>query len=143
MDNGSKAAIVGLTLEHTSYDLYKALMEGVTYELMLNVKHLEAAGINPDTLYATGGGASSSVWLQIKADVLGKKIVALSAKEAGAAGTCMLVAVSMGICSNLHEAKKLFVKEKKTYIPDADMHEKYAKLYEAYKKMYPSVREIL
>ena len=31
MDNESKAVIVGLTLEHTNADLYKAVMEGVTY----------------------------------------------------------------------------------------------------------------
>ena len=118
MDNGSKAAMIGLTLEHTDADIYKALMEGVTYEIMTNIEHLESFGIRPEKLYATGGGASSDVWLQIKADILNRPVTALLAKEAGACGTCMMAGVAIGIYKDLYEAKTVFVKEKKTFIPD-------------------------
>lgn len=143
MDNYSKAAIIGLTLEHTSSDIYKALMEGVTYEIMYNIEHLEGFGIKPEKLYATGGGASSDVWLQIKADILARPVTALAAKEAGACGTCMMVSVALGLYDNLHEAKKFFVKEKKTFVPNAQNAQTYKKLYEAYKKIYTSVRGIV
>ena len=83
MDNGSKAAIIGLTLEHKASDIYQAVMEGVTYEIMINIDKLQQFGINPKKLFATGGGASSDVWLQIKADILNRPITALLAKEAG------------------------------------------------------------
>ena len=143
MDNGSKAAMIGLTLEHTSADIYKALMEGVTYEMMTNIEHLEGFGIKLDKLIATGGGASSDVWLQIKADVLNRPIAALSAKEAGALGTCMMVCVAVGIFKDLYEAKEVFVKEKKTFIPNQEKVKKYQKIYEAYKKIYDAVRPII
>ncbi len=143
MDNGSKAAILGLTLEHTDADLYKALMEGVTYEIMTNIEHLETFGITPKKLYATGGGASSDVWLQIKADILNRSITSLDAKEVGACGTCMMVGVAMGIYKNLYEAKEFFVKEKKTYTPCADNVEKYKKYYTAYKNIYRAIRPII
>lgn len=143
MDNGSKAAMVGLTLEHTNADIYKALMEGVTYEIMANIEHLESFGINLKKLYATGGGASSDVWLQIKADILGRPVAALSAKEAGACGTCMMAGVATGIYKDLYEAKKNFVKEKRTFVPNTDNAEKYKKYYQAYKKIYSSVRPIV
>lgn len=143
MDNGSKAAMVGLTLEHTNADIYKALMEGVTYEIMTNIEHLESFGINLKKLYATGGGASSDVWLQIKADILGRPVVALLAKEAGTCGTCMMTGVATGIYKDLYEAKKYFVKEKKTFVPNPDNSEKYKKYYQAYKKIYSSVRPIV
>ncbi len=96
MDNGSKAAIIGLSLEHKSEDIYKALMEGVTYEIMTNIEHLESFGIKPEKLYATGGGAASDVWLQIKADILHRPVTALQAKEVGACGTCMMTGVAIG-----------------------------------------------
>lgn len=143
MDNGSKAAMIGLTLEHTSADIYKALMEGVTYEIMTNIEHLESFGINLDKLFATGGGASSDVWLQIKADVLNRPIAALSAKEAGASGTCMMVCVAIGIFKDLYEAKDAFVKEKKTFMPNQENVKKYQKIYGAYKKIYDAVRPII
>ena len=143
MDNGSKAAMIGLTLEHTDADIYKALMEGVTYEIMTNIEHLESFGIKPEKLYATGGGASSDVWLQIKADILNRPVTALLAKEAGACGTCMMAGVAIGTYRDLYEAKSVFVKEKKTFVPDSGSAKKYQKCYNAYKKIYDAVRPIV
>ena len=116
-------------------------MEGVTYEMMINVTHLESFGIVPEKLYATGGGAASEVWLQIKADILNRPVTAMSAKEVGACGTCMLVGVAMGVYKDLFEAKEYFVKEKKTFVPGENS--KYKKYFEAYKKIYGAVRPII
>ena len=143
MDNGSKAAMMGLTLEHTDADIYKALMEGVTYEIMTNIEHLESFGIKPKKLFATGGGAMSDVWLQIKADILNRPVTALLAKEAGTCGTCMMTGVAVGIYKDLYEAKSVFVKEKKTFIPNVKKVEKYRKIYNAYKNIYNAVRPII
>lgn len=143
MDSGSKAAILGLTLETTSADIYKALMEGVTYEMLMNLEGVKIGSIEPEKLYATGGGASSKVWLQIKADILNRPIIALDAKEAGACGTCMLVGVAVGLYKDLYEAKKYFVKEKKTYVPNPEKAKQYAKYFEAYKSVYKNVRPII
>ena len=143
MDNASRAAIVGLSLEHTAEDLYKALMEGVTYEIMTNLEHLSTFGITPSSLYATGGGARSEVWLQIKADILGKPITSLLAKEVGAVGTCMLVGRAIGLYRDLDEAKSRFVRTGKTYCPDPTRFQKYQSLYAAYRKLYGAVRPIV
>lgn len=143
MDNSSKAAVLGLTLEHTSADIYKALMEGVTYEIMTNIEHLEGFGINLKKLIATGGGASSPVWLQIKADILNRPVTALLAKEAGACGTCMMTAVAIGLYDNLYDAKEIFVKEKETFAPNPTNADKYKKYYGAYKDIYSAVRPIV
>ena len=143
MDNGSKAAMIGLTLEHTKADIYKALMEGVTYEIMTNVEHLEGFGIILNKLFATGGGASSDIWLQIKADILNRPVTALAAKEAGTCGTCMMVGVAVGIYKDLYEARNVFVKEKKTFMPNPHKSEKYQKYYEAYKSVYNAVKTIV
>lgn len=143
MDNGSKAAFLGVTLETTGADFYKALMEGVTYEMMTNIRHLESFGIKPEKLYATGGGASSKVWLQIKADILNLPVVSLNAKEAGACGTCMMVGVATGLFSDLFEAKKYFVQENETFMPNKDRVAVYGKYYNAYRKIYDAVRPII
>ncbi len=143
MDTSSKAAILGLTLEHTKYDIYKALMEGVTYEMMTNMEHLKSFGIGIDKLVATGGGALSDVWLQIKADVLNKQITTITAKEVGTAGTCMLTAVASGVFKDLNEAKERFVKENKICVPNAQNTEIYSKQYSRYKKIYTLTKEII
>ena len=143
MDTGSRAAMIGLTLEHTNKDIYKALMEGVTYEIMLNLEHLEAADIKLESLYATGGGASSPVWLQIKADILNRPITAIDAKEVGALGTCMLAGCAVGAFADLYEARNIFVKMKKTFTPNPEYAKIYSERYKAYRRIYEAVRPIV
>lgn len=143
MDNGSRAAMIGLNLETSGEDIYKALMEGVAYEVMMNLEHLGNGGIAPRELYATGGGSSSPVWLQIKADILGVPITVIDAKEAGALGCCMLAAVAVGAIDSLEAAKEKFVKVGKTYCPREECSELYRKYYKAYKEVYDSVRPIV
>ena len=43
----------------------------------------------------------------------------------------------------LEEAKKIFVSEKKQYVPDCEKAEIYEKKYSAYKKLYSAVRPII
>ncbi len=143
MDPLSKAVFLGITLETTKPDIYKAIMEGVTYEMLLNIKILQDSGIVLNKLYATGGGATSPVWLQMKANILGIPITALDAPEAGAAGTVMLTGICAGIFNDLKEAKRIMVKEGKTYFPDPEKHQKHMMIFSRYKKIYNAVRDIL
>lgn len=118
-------------------------MEGVTYEIMTNLEHMESFGINPEVLFAAGGGASSDIWLQIKADILNRPITSLLAKEVGACGTCMLAGVAAGAFRDIHEAKNILVKYGKTYTPNSKNTARYRKNFEAYKKIYKNVRPII
>jgi xylulokinase len=143
MDSGSKGAIIGLTLSHTQRDIFCALMEGVCFEMRLNMDCLNSAGINFQSLRAAGGGANSKVWMQMKADILNIPVTVLQSAEAGAVGSAMMAGVAAGIFDSLRSAAKIFVQEKETYYPRAEMHEKYNKIYEKYKKLYPAVRPLM
>ncbi len=94
MDYGSKGAIIGLTISHTQQDIFAGIMEGVCYEMALNVKRLNKAGIGFDKLRATGGGANNKTWMQMKANVLKMPVTALNSVEAGAAGSAMIEVVN-------------------------------------------------
>ncbi len=143
MDMGAKGAVIGLTVEHTTSDLYRAMMEGVAYEMMLNMEYLEKAGIRPEKLRATGGGASSEVWMQMKADVLNIPVTSLGSAEAGAAGCAMMAGIAAGVFGSLEEAAKKLVSEKKTYYPRKEQHDIYRKHYERYRQVYRAVRPLL
>ena len=60
MDTGSKGAILGLDLSTPVREIYLACLEGVAYEMRVNMEHLAEAGVAFDRLVATGGGAKSS-----------------------------------------------------------------------------------
>lgn len=143
MDNDSKGAIIGLTTDTKSSDIYQALMEGVTYEMYLNMERLTEAGINIEKIRATGGGAASHLWLQMKADILNKPIISLGAAQSGTLGCIMLAGLACNIFSSMEEAERIFVKEKQTYYPNPQKHEEYQKLYKKYKHLYSAVKSIL
>ena len=142
MDTDSKAAMVGITLETTKFDIYKALMEGTSYEMLLNFNTLKEFTGDVKEIRATGGGATSDVWLQIKADILNAKIVSLDCKEVGAAGTAAITGKAIGIYDDLKETVKKMVPTRKEFIPNTLNTEKYKELFNKYKDLYSSVKKL-
>ncbi len=140
MDIGSRGAIVGLTTEVDAATLYRACMEGVAYEMRVNYEALDGSGIRFRKLNATGGGAKSKAWMQMKADVLNLPITALKISDAGTVGSAMLTGVAIGLYTGLEDAARHMVQEAETYQPRPDMHEKYMRVYERYKMLYQAVR---
>lgn len=143
MNGEAKGAIIGMTLDTSNKDIYKALMEGVTYEMRLNIEKLSEAGIQIESIRATGGGASSEIWLQIKADILKKPIVSLGAAQSGTLGCIMLAGVACGMYKSMEEAESIFVRLNKTYYPNEIMSKKYDELYEKYKNVYSLVKAVM
>ena len=143
MDTGSKGAILGLTTASTAADIYRACMEGVAYEMRLNYEALSGSGIRFEKLHATGGGARSKVWMQMKADVLNLPITALKTADAGTVGSAMLTGIAVGRFANLEDAAARMVQEMETYGPREEMHKKYMKIYERYKAVYKAVRPLM
>lgn len=137
MDINAKAAVIGLTFEHTKFDFYKALMEGTAFEILLNLETLKRFAIAPKELVATGGGARSDVWLQIKADILGLPVTALQGEEIGAAGTAYLAGKTLGLFSGGMAPVK-----RKTFYPNAENHTQYLKQFETYRKLYSSIKNL-
>ena len=143
MDTGSKGAILGLTTEVTAPVIYRACMEGVAYEMRLNYEALAGSGIHFRKLHATGGGAKSRVWMQMKADILGLPITALKTADAGTVGSAMLTGIAVGLFTDLSDAAAHMVQETETYLPRPEMHEKYMQVYARYRQVYQAVRPLM
>ena len=130
---------MGLTFEHTKTDIYKALMEGTAYEIALNLEILKKHGLSARTVIATGGGARSDVWLQIKADVLGLAVTALDGKEIGGAGTAIMAGRAVGV----YDENTILAKPRKTFYPDEKRHAYYKNQIEKYRKIYAAAKEVM
>ena len=143
MDPGSRGAILGLSVENTQEDIYAACMEGVCYEMRLNIDLLREAGVEVKTLRATGGGAKSRAWMQMKADILNIPITALRTEEAGATGSAMLVGIACGVFKDLAHAAEVMVATAETYSPRAEVHSAYEDVYARYTKLYNAVRPLV
>ncbi len=142
MDPDAKGAVVGLTLKTTQGEFYRALMEGVAYEMMYNMERLETAGISIGSLTAVGGGARSDVWLQIKADLFDIPVCTLDLDEAGTCGAALIAAVATGVFPDMKTGHEKMVNTRKYFEPVAQNHDKYMHNYIKYKRMYESVKKI-
>lgn len=142
MDTSAKGAILGLDINTTSSEIYRSMLEGVTYEMALNMEYLQMAGININTLRAVGGGAKSDLWLQIKADIMQRKVERLSINEAGTLGTAILAGVATGVYKSLKEASNSLIKVKKEFYPNPKFKKVYEENFNRYKKIYKNIRNI-
>ena len=89
-DVSVKGAILGLDMSTTREEIMKALLEGVAFEIKLNLDILRESGYEVKELRVIGGGARSARHVQLKADVTGMPITVLDVTEAGCMGVAML-----------------------------------------------------
>ncbi len=140
LDENSRGAILGLTLGSSRFDILRAILESLSFEMRLNVELLEEFGIPVSDFRATGGGARSAVWLKMKADILRKPIFTLETGEAVALGTAILAGLGSGLFGNCEEGVKNMVRIKEKILPrQKDIYEKH---YRIYRKVYNQLKGI-
>ncbi|MGI6705965.1 MAG: FGGY-family carbohydrate kinase [Clostridia bacterium] len=142
MDTEARGAIVGLHIDTTAEDIIMAILEGITFEIMVNVEKLEEAGIRIGELRAVGGLARSATFLQLKADMMGRKITTLHISEAGTLGVAILAGTAAGVYRSIEDAVDKLVRVKKTFYPDEKLHRIYMEKFQTYKRIYPAVKDI-
>jgi len=139
MNPDAKGTVYGFTLNTRASQLYRALMEGITYEMRYNLECLKEAGIPVHSLRAVGGGAKSDLWLQIKADIMNMPIERLNVNEAGTMGNIILAGKASGVYRSYEEAVKTLVKPVRVFEPNRANQPLYTEQYERYKKLSQAV----
>jgi sugar (pentulose or hexulose) kinase len=137
----SKGAIIGFSGEHTRKHVYRAIIEGIGYELRrlgeLMVKH---SGNAITELRVGGGGSQSDEIMQITADIFGLPAMRMHTSNLAALGAAIDAAVTLGIHKSFQEAVKRMVRVKRTFQPVDENVRIYDRLFrEVYIKMYPAL----
>ena len=122
----AKGCFLGLTMEHKRAHFVRSILEAVACMLKANLDYL---GVTSNEIRSTGGGASSPLWCQIKADMTGKNIAVLEKGETACLGSGILAGVGVGIFSDVKSVCERTVKIKKVYTPSGD---DYTDCYNAY-----------
>jgi xylulokinase len=137
-DTQTKGAILGLRLGTTRGEVLRALLEGVAFEMKLNLALLEQSGSPLGCLIATGGGSRSARLIQLKADVLGRPIRVNAQPEAGCLGAAMLC-ISALTGEPVREVAARLSSAKDAVEPDARRSAQYAARMEVYRRAYAAV----
>ena len=137
----SKGSLIGLNLSTQKVDIFKALVEGLVFEIAFNIELAGKCGLNIEELRAVGGGSQSDYWLTLKSSVINKPIKQMGISEAGCLATMMLAGKGTGLFS-IEEAVASFVKVNKEFTPDKSLRKKYQAKFEKYKKIYHLISEL-
>lgn len=133
---------MGFTFATSRTDLAKAILEGLTFELRLNLDLLRDGGVAIDALRAVGGGARSRLWLQLQADVTGIPVMAPRVTEAAAFGAVLLAGSGSGVFASASEAADRFLELTECFEPDAARHAAFSRSFELYREVYPALAPI-
>jgi xylulokinase len=137
-----RGAWIGFSFSHGQEHFYRAILESVAYEYAYYLKILKELipQLNLTEARVIGGGAQSSLWNQIKADVLGVPYLRLARTEFGTWGSAMVAGKAAGIYDDLAEvAYDHAVAAGKPTEPDLEKHYRY----EVHVKKYIDLQETL
>lgn len=132
----ARGTITGLTIHTKAEEIYRAILEGMAFQMYLSYERLKILGTQMERIVVTGGGAASELTLQIRADVFNMKVLSLENEESGTLGCMLMAAAGTGAYTSLEEGIGRAVKIKKEFLPDQKRHEYYMGKFEKYKKLY-------
>jgi xylulokinase len=138
-DPDARGAFTGLSLRHDRGALARATLEGVAYGLRDSLELLRELGVRPDVGRASGGGATSDLWLRIVASVLGLPLERTESEEGSAFGAALLAGVRAGVFEDAADAVARCVRVRDRIEPDADWAPAYERGYERYRLLYPTL----
>jgi xylulokinase len=143
LDTTSRGAFLGMTFATSQADMAKAILEGLTFELRINLDLLRESGIKIEELHAVGGGARSDIWLQLKSDICQMLLSVPRVTEAACLGAAVLASVGAGDYDCINSALQEAVEVDRTIMPSSQNVEAYKRRYELYLELYPKLISLL
>jgi xylulokinase len=144
-DNNPKARGVffGVDLGTKKIHFIRSIYESVAFLLRENTELIEQiSGNSISEIRSLGGGSKSKIWLQIKADVTGKKIISMTENECTSLGVAIIGGVATGMFKNAEEASKSANTPKDYFEPNRDLFTKYQKGYFVYREIYKRLKTL-
>ena len=99
-----RGCFIGMRPDTTHKQMTLAIMEGVAFALRDCVEMAKASGLDISVSKICGGGAKSSIWKKILANVLGIPVYVLNVEEGPAYGAAILAMVGANEYENLDGA---------------------------------------
>lgn len=141
IEPAARGVFWGVSLDTGLPEMYRAILEGITFEMAYNLERLEHYNAAPKRLYACGGGARSRVWLQIKADIWNREILPVKTEETGAMGSAILGFAAVTGEKDRCELAKKFVRIGEPIRPNPENVELYQMKYQKFKRLRKLILE--
>lgn len=135
-DPDVRGMFYGLSLRHTPYHLYRAILESICYGTELIMDVFRKGGMQPEGIYISGGAVKSELWTQMHADVCNLPIYIPKVTEGPCLGSAILGAVAAGVYDKIETAANSMVTIERKIEPDQTKHEEYLFYCNKYAEFY-------
>lgn len=137
----SKGALIGFSGEHTRKHVYRAIIEGIGYELRKLGELIATHSGSPITeLRIGGGGSRSDEIMQITADIFGLPAMRMHTSNLSALGAAIDAAVALRVHTGFAQAAERMVRVQDAFQPARENAAIYDRLFrEVYVKMYDTL----
>jgi len=123
-------SVMGLREIHTRGHFFRALLEGIAFDLRRGKEILEkATGSKINKIYVGGGGARAELAVTILADVLGVPAAKPTSEELAARGAAIVTTLGLGLYATPKEAISAMVKKAPVIKPNKGRMAVYDNLY--------------
>jgi xylulokinase len=143
LDAVSKGFWIGHDWSHGSAHFYRSLLESFSYDFALALASMDRIypELNISEIRMIGGGAKSSLWAQMNADVTQKTYCTVKMKDVSMWGAVLLAGHGIGLFTDLKETATRMAVIDKTYKPDPEKGKTYKKYQDIYREFLVSMKD--
>ena len=139
-DPNLRGSFVGAAMRHGKAHFLRALLEGVAYSLRDCFRTILELGLQVDDIRLIGGGAKSTLWSQIIADVFARPVIRPAGCDASF-GAALLAGVGVGLFGSEAEAVRTCTKVRDVIQPNPDTVRIYAELFPIFCRIHDGLAE--
>lgn len=137
----ARGVIFGLDLRHNRGDIARSIMESVALTIKEMAAVLRQIGVDLHRLQVVGGGATSDLWNQIRADATGCPVIRPKIIEGTAIGISLLTGLGIGLYSDLGEAVRKINPPENIYHPNMESFAIYEEIARLRKSLYENIQD--
>lgn len=128
----------GMRGYHNQPHFTRAVIEGISMALYDIAHSMIETGLSIKQIHVSGGFVHSEQWLQILANIFGRKICLINTADASAIGAAYLAMKALGL---IDDYKQLKPKEITEILPQQEYLATYQQLFGRYRNLYNSIAE--
>lgn len=139
-DSESCGVFFGVRLSHDNAHFSKAILEGICYAMNDVLSAISVHGVFVEQINVSGGFMKSKLWLQMLADVTGKKLVIVHNEDASAIGASFMAMRALGM---IDEYPASVSHDLQTIRPNELNTAFYSKHFTIFKRLYLDLKETM
>jgi xylulokinase len=137
----ARGILFGLTLSHSRDHIYRAILEGISFGFRHHLAILAERGLIATKARVTNGGARSTLWKQITADVLNLPLEQIDHHPGSSFGAAFVAGKGVGIFDDWADIDR-FINIAAVVEPDRAAHARYETLFVLYLELYLRNRDL-